>query len=202
LTRYDKKQDSFVQWLSADSVTSPLKAGSASAADMRVMISAGFYGVYSELGPAFERASGHRLITTRGPSMGDSPEAIPTRLARGELADVVIINGGIADELGNKGLLRADSAVPLARSLIGMVVRKGAVKPDIGSVEALRQQSLSRIPTAAAASIYRLRCSSSLALQIRLRAKAKRCEDLHPASRWLRSSHEARRRSAFNKSPN
>jgi molybdate transport system substrate-binding protein len=32
-------------------------------------------------GPTFERASGHRLITTRGPSMGDSPEAIATRLA-------------------------------------------------------------------------------------------------------------------------
>ena len=56
-----------------------------SAADVRVMISAGFYWVYSELGPAFERASGNHLITTRGPSMGDSPEAIPTRLARGEL---------------------------------------------------------------------------------------------------------------------
>jgi molybdate transport system substrate-binding protein len=39
--------------------------------------------------------------------MGDSPEAIPTRLTRGELADVVIINGGIADELENKGVLRA-----------------------------------------------------------------------------------------------
>jgi molybdate transport system substrate-binding protein len=113
-----------------------------SATDVRVMISAGFYGVYSELGPAFERASGHRLITTRGPSMGDSPEAIPTRLTRGELADVVIINGGIAGELENKGLLRADSAVQLARSLIGMVVREGAVKLDIGSVESLRNTLL------------------------------------------------------------
>ena len=47
------------------------------AADVRVMISAGFYRVYAELGPAFERASGHHLVTTRGPSMGDSPEAIP-----------------------------------------------------------------------------------------------------------------------------
>ena len=136
------KQNSFVQWLSANSVTGLLKVGAASVADVRVMISAGFYGVYSELGPAFERASGHRLITTRGPSMGDSPEAIPTRLARGELADVVIVNGGIADELGNKGLLRADSTVQLARSLIGMVVREGAVKPDIGSVEALRNTLL------------------------------------------------------------
>src|SRR5216684_9163518 len=68
------------------------------------------------------------LVTTRGPSMGDSPEAIPTRLTR----------GGAADELGKRGLVRADSKVELARSLIGMVVRAGAAKPDISSVETLR----------------------------------------------------------------
>jgi molybdate transport system substrate-binding protein len=136
------KTNSFVRCLSTLGVATVLMVGAASAADVRVMISAGFYGVYSELGPAFERTSGHRLITTRGPSMGDSPEAIPTRLARGELADVVILDGGIAEELGNKGLVRADSKIQLARSLIGMVVRAGAVKPDIGSVEALRNTLL------------------------------------------------------------
>jgi len=117
-------------------------AGAASAADVYVMISAGFYGVYSELGPAFERASGHRLVTTRGPSMGDSPEAIPTRLARGETADVVILDGAAADELGRRGMVRADSKVELARSMIGMVVRIGAAKPDIGSVEGFRNTLL------------------------------------------------------------
>jgi molybdate transport system substrate-binding protein len=136
------KTNSFVRCLSTLGVATVLMVGAASAADVRVMISAGFYGVYSELGPAFERTSGHRLITTRGPSMGDSPEAIPTRLARGELADVVILDGGIAEELGNKGLVRADSKIQLARSLIGMVVRAGSVKPDIGSVEALRNTLL------------------------------------------------------------
>jgi molybdate transport system substrate-binding protein len=117
-------------------------ASAAFAADVRVMISAGFYGVYSELGPAFERAGGHRLVTTRGPSMGDSPEAIPARLGRGEIADVVILDAGSADELAMKGLVRADSKVELAQSLIGMVVRAGAAKPDIGSVEALRHTLL------------------------------------------------------------
>jgi len=116
--------------------------GAASAADVHVMISAGFHSVYSELGPAFERASGHHLITTRGPSMGDSPEAIPARLARGEAADVVILDGGAADELGKRGLVRADSKVELARSLIGMVVRAGATKPDIGTVDAFRSTLL------------------------------------------------------------
>jgi molybdate transport system substrate-binding protein len=108
------------------------------AADVRVMISAGFHQAYSELAPAFERASGHHLITTRGPSMGDSPEAIPARLARGEAADVVILDGGAADALASRGLVRADSKVTLARSLIGMVVQAGAAKPDIGGVDAFK----------------------------------------------------------------
>jgi molybdate transport system substrate-binding protein len=119
-----------------------LLAGAASAADMRVTISAGFYGAYSELAPAFERASGHHLVTTRGPSMGDSPEAIPARLARGEAADVVILDGAAADKLGERGLVRPDSKTEFARSLIGMVVRSGDAKPDIGSVEALRSTLL------------------------------------------------------------
>jgi molybdate transport system substrate-binding protein len=124
------------QWLFT--LVALMLASAASAADVRVMISAGFYGVYSELGPAFERASGHHLVTTRGPSMGDSPEAIPARLARGETADVVILDAVSVDDLAKKGLVRADGKVVLAQSLIGMAVRAGAVKPDIGTVAALR----------------------------------------------------------------
>ena len=136
------KPRSLIQWLSVIGVAAPLMVGSASAAEVQVMISAGFYGAYSELAPVFERASGHHLVTTRGPSMGDSPESIPSRLARGEAADVVILDGGATDELGRRGLVRADSKTELARSLIGMVVRAGSAKPDIGSVEALRSTLL------------------------------------------------------------
>src|SRR5881396_906387 len=133
------KPRSFARGVSRLGLAALVIAGAASAADVHVMISAGFYGVYSELGPAFERASGHRLVTTRGPSMGDSPEAIPARLARGETADVVILDGGAADELTRRGLVQAGSKIVLARSLVGMVVRAGAAKPDIGSVEAFRK---------------------------------------------------------------
>jgi len=45
-----------------------LVSGAASAADIKVLISAGFFKVYSELGPAFEKSTGHKLVTTRGPS--------------------------------------------------------------------------------------------------------------------------------------
>jgi molybdate transport system substrate-binding protein len=136
------KPRSFVLCLSMIGVAAVLAVRAASAADVQVMISSGFYGVYAELGPAFERASGHHLVTTRGPSMGDSPEAIPARLARGEAADVVILDGGAADELGKRGLVRPESKTELARSLIGMVVREGAAKPDISSVEAFRSALL------------------------------------------------------------
>jgi molybdate transport system substrate-binding protein len=129
---------SLARWLSSLISTALVIASASSAADVHVMISAGFYAVYSELGPAFERASGHHLVTIRGPSMGDSPEAIPARLARGETADVVILDSGSADELGKRGLVRADTKVDLARSLIGMVVREGAAKPDISTVDAFR----------------------------------------------------------------
>src|SRR5258706_411113 len=87
------KARSLVRWLSMVGVAALSMVGAASAADVHVMISAGFYGVYSELGPAFEHASGHHLVTTRGPSMGDSPEAIPTRLARGEAVARVVARG-------------------------------------------------------------------------------------------------------------
>ena len=143
------KQMSLARWSRRLAVAALVFAGAASAADVHVMISAGFYGVYAELGPAFERSSGHRLVTTRGPSMGDSPEAIPTRLARGEIADVVILDGGTADELGKQGVVRAASKIELARSQIGMVVRAGAAKPDITGVIS----STARQPEAASALI-------------------------------------------------
>ncbi len=136
------KPSSIARWLCRFGVAALLLAGAASAADVRVLISSGFHGVYSELGPAFERATGHHLVTTRGPSMGDSPEAIPARLARGEAADVVIMDGGATDELAQRGMLRADSKIVLANSQIGMVVRSGAAKPDIASVAALRSTLL------------------------------------------------------------
>jgi len=136
------KLSSLVRFLLLVGVAVLSMLGPASAADVRVMISAGFHGVYDELAPAFERASGHHLITVRGPSMGDSPEAIPARLTRGEAADVVILDGGAADELGKRGLARADTKTEFARSLIGMVVRSGDAKPDIGTVDAFRSTLL------------------------------------------------------------
>lgn len=135
------KKTRFARWF-LGAGTALLLAGNAAAADVKVMISAGYYHVYEQLGPKFEKATGNHLITVRGPSMGDSPEALPTRLARGEVTDVVIMDGGSADELGVKGLVRPESKRELALSQIGMVVHAGAPKPKINTVDALRKTLL------------------------------------------------------------
>jgi molybdate transport system substrate-binding protein len=119
-----------------------LAASAAQAADVRVMISSGFFHVYSELGPAYEKATGNHLVTTRGPSLGDSPEAIPTRLARGEEADVVIMDGHGADMLDKKQMTKPGSRINLAESFIGAVVRTGQPKPDISTTDGLRKALL------------------------------------------------------------
>jgi molybdate transport system substrate-binding protein len=155
-------------------------AGSAFAADVKVMISAGFFGVYAELGPAFEKSTGHRLITVRGPSMGDSPEAIPTRLARGETADVVIIDGGMVDELEKKGAVRPGSKVVLALSQIGMVVREGAPKPDISTVEAFKATLL------AAKSVAYSDSGSGVYLSTKLFSRIGVADQVMPKSRKVR----------------
>lgn len=128
--------------LNAALIVASLIASHAGAAELHVMSSGGFTAAYQALGPKFAAATGNTFETTLGPSMGKSPEAIPNRLLRGEPADVVIMVGYALDDLIKAGKVSPDSRVELADSRIGMVVRDGAPKPDISSVEALKQTLL------------------------------------------------------------
>jgi len=117
-------------------------AANVQSAELHVMTSGGFTAAYQLLGPRFAAATGNTLETVQGPSMGKSAAAIPNRLARGEPADVVIMVGYALDDLIKQGKVIPGSRVELADSRIGMVVRAGAPKPDIGSLDALRQTLL------------------------------------------------------------
>jgi molybdate transport system substrate-binding protein len=112
------------------------------AEDIHVMTSGGFTAPLLQLLPAFERATGHKVITIFGGSMGNGPQTIPNRLQRGERADIVILASESLDELIARHLVLAGSRVDLVRSTIGMAVRAGAPKPDISSVAALTQTLL------------------------------------------------------------
>lgn len=119
-----------------------LTASAAFAAEVKIVSSGGFAAAYQALAPDFERASGHTLVVGWGPSMGQTKNAIPNRLQRGESIDVVIMVGSALDDLIKQGKVIADSKAVLARSKIAMVVRSGAAKPDISSVDALKQTLL------------------------------------------------------------
>src|SRR4029453_5665626 len=81
----------------------------ASAAEVRVMISGGLTAAYKSLVPEFERATGHKVLTPYGPSVGPTTNAIPVRLERGEPADVLIMVGYALDDLVKNGKAIADS---------------------------------------------------------------------------------------------
>src|SRR5258706_16203084 len=117
-------------------------AGTAAADEIRVMTSGGFTAALIELTPAFERATGHTVVTTYGASLGGAPDSIPSRLQRGEPADLVILASEALDDLVGQGRVVPGRAGDLAPSTIGMAVRAGAPKPYISSVHALKPAPL------------------------------------------------------------
>ena len=119
-----------------------LLSGAASAAEVRVMISGGLTAAYKVLVPEFERASGHKVLTAYGPSMGTTTNAIPVRLERGEAADVLIMVDYALDNLAKEGKVISDSRVELVKSPIGVAVKSGTPKPDISNADALRRALL------------------------------------------------------------
>jgi molybdate transport system substrate-binding protein len=118
-------------------------AQGAVAAEVHVMISGGFSAAYQQLVPQFEKATGNTVVTAYGPSMGETPQAIPMRLSRGEPADVLIMVGYALGDLIDKGRVAADSRVDLADSPIGIAVKAGASRPDISTPESLKAALLS-----------------------------------------------------------
>ena len=89
---------------------------------------------YLELLPAFERASGCKVVTEwRG--MPD----IRQRVKAGEAADLVIGSVELLEELAQAGKLDGASRVALVKSGIAAAVRSGAPRPDISSLEAFKR---------------------------------------------------------------
>lgn len=121
-------------------------------AEIVVMTSGTFTAAHLELAVDFERSSKTK-VTTATTTMGVGDASIPSRLKRGEAADVVIVAGDAIDDLIKNGLVIADSRVDLARSRIGMAVRSGMPKPDISSVAALKRALLNAKSVALSSSV-------------------------------------------------
>jgi molybdate transport system substrate-binding protein len=118
-----------------------LASRAADCAEIKVMTSGGFAASVTQLAPLFERATHNKvvLVTT---SMGLGRNSIPNRVRSGEAVDVVLLPDTDIQALIAEGFVLRDTRTALANSMIGMVVRSGAPKPDISSVEALKRTLL------------------------------------------------------------
>ena len=110
-------------------------------ADVNVATSGAFAEALHQLKPDAERATQERVMVV-ATSVGVGEESIPRRVERGESIDVVIVADTVLQQLIDMGIVLADSRVDLVRSAIGVAVKSGAPKPDIGTVAALRKTLL------------------------------------------------------------
>jgi molybdate transport system substrate-binding protein len=121
------------------SITTALSVGStvANSAELKVFASRAVWTVLKEIGPGFEKETGHKLTLVTGLS----DQFLP-RIYASEPFDVVAAPPPVLDKLIKDGKLAASSKVNLVRSAVGVIVRAGAPKPDISSVEAFKQTLL------------------------------------------------------------
>jgi molybdate transport system substrate-binding protein len=112
-------------------------ANFANAGEIKVMASAGVRGVLTDICPQFETATGHKVLMDFQAFAG-----LKRRIDAGEYFDIAILSPAMIDELIKQGKIAADSRADFGRSGMAVGVRKGAAKPDISSVEALKSALL------------------------------------------------------------
>jgi molybdate transport system substrate-binding protein len=109
----------------------------AQAAQLKVLESNALKTVMDELGPQFEKATGNKLV----PTVGTTTE-LRGMIDKGEAFDVAVFTKSALDELAKQGKI-ADAPRPtIARSGIGVAVRKGAAKPDVSTTATFKSAML------------------------------------------------------------
>jgi molybdate transport system substrate-binding protein len=109
----------------------------ANAAEIKVISSNALKTVLQELAPAFEKATEHKLVFTWGAAV-----PLKAQIEKGEAFDLAVLTTAGIDDLIKQGKLVAATRANLATSGAGVAVRKGAPKPDIGTVEAFKRALL------------------------------------------------------------
>src|SRR5688572_2175809 len=104
------------------------------AAEITIFTSMGSLSGVTDLAAAYEKVSGHKVVVAAriGP-------ALPKALASDEPGDIIANFTNTFDGLVKQGKVVAGSPVQFARAGVGVAIRKGARKPDIGTVEAFKQ---------------------------------------------------------------
>jgi molybdate transport system substrate-binding protein len=114
-----------------------MSAQAAGAAEIKVLTTGAFKQVVVALVAEFEKATGHKVVVDNG-TVGQ----LTKRVDGGETFDVLVLNPRGIEDYIKKGKIVAGSNANLAKVGVGVMVKAGAPKPDIGSVEAFKQALL------------------------------------------------------------
>ena len=158
-----------------------IQVTAADAAEVKVFAARAIATVLKEIGPEFERTSGHRLNVISG-----LPAQFIRQINAGEPVDVVVTGSPVVDGLIKDGKVIADTRTNLVRSGIGVEVRAGAPKPDISSVEAFKRALLDAKSICyveqGATGIYLKGLLERLGIAEQLKAKTKLLPPSNPAA--------------------
>ena len=118
-------------------INSLASAATAGAAEIKLIGATPVTAVVRELGAQFERDAGHKLIAkfVSGP-------IVKREIDGGEPFDVAVSITPVIDALIKEGKIVASTRANFAYAPVAVGVRKGAAKPDIGSVEAFKRALL------------------------------------------------------------
>ena len=119
---------------------------------LRIMTSGAFTAAHLELIPEVEKLTGKQVVTVTT-SVGTGETSIASRLKRGEVADVVIVAEDLLNQFIADGVVVTAGHKKIASSVIGIAVRAGAPKPDIGTAEAFKRFLLAAKYVAYSASV-------------------------------------------------
>ncbi|HEX3936198.1 MAG TPA: extracellular solute-binding protein [Xanthobacteraceae bacterium] len=109
----------------------------AQAADIKVFSSTALKAVLDELGPQFEKATGNKLVFTIGPAA-----TMKSQIDQGAAFDVAIVTPPLLAALATAHKVDPATRAVIARSALGVSVRAGAPKPDVGTADALKRALL------------------------------------------------------------
>jgi molybdate transport system substrate-binding protein len=101
---------------------------------LRILSAGAMHPIIDELRGTLQHIAGKPVAVEFTNSGG-----VKARVRAGELADVVLTTAAAIDDLRRHDKILPDTATAVARSSIGVAVRAGAARPDIGSVESFKR---------------------------------------------------------------